>query len=196
MGGESRGSIAFFATYRPPVPLDIFSCPVPPSSTRDELHLTDGVSYNYNCRPIPPAALKALLKRPKLAAEGGATDADVDACSVSGFVFVSERDDSLETLRIALRFNADNKVKVFSLADIYGATEFGGTRLEDSGCIGGGYKVGSRTVDHSLVYVSTKEPVQERRSPWTVVYKTNIRTGKTDRLTPKGNFFLRSLVVN
>jgi hypothetical protein len=196
MGGESRGSIAFFANYRPPVPLDIFSCPVPPSSTRDELHLTDGVSYNYNCRPIPPAALKALLRRPKLAAEGGATDADVDAGRVSGFVFVSERDDSLETLRIALRFNADNKVKVFSLADIYGATEFGGTRLEDSGCIGGGYKVGSRTVDHSLVYVSTKEPVQERRSPWTVVYKTNLRTGKTDRLTPQGNFFLRSLVVN
>jgi hypothetical protein len=192
MGGESRGSIAFFANYRPPVPLDIFSCPVPPSSTRDELHLTDGVSYNYNCRPIPPAALKALLRRPKLAAEGGATDADVDAGRVSGFVFVSERDDSLETLRIALRFNADNKVKVFSLADIYGATEFGGTRLEDSGCIGGGYKVGSRTVDHSLVYVSTKEPVQERRSPWTVVYKTNLRTGKTDRLTPQGNFFLRS----
>lgn len=196
MGGESRGSIAFFATYRPPVPLDIFSCPVPPSSSRDEFHLTDGISYNYNCRPIPPAALKTLLKRPKLAAEGGATDADVDAGCVSGLVFVSERDDSLETLRIALRFNANNKVKVFSLADIYGVTEFGGTRLEDSGCIGGGYKEGSRTIDHSLIYVSTKEPVEERRSPWTVVYKTNLRTGKTDRLTPKGNFFIRSLIVN
>ena len=194
--GESRGSIAFFASYRPPVPLDIFSCPVPPSSNRDELHLTDGVSYNYNCRPIPPAALKVLLKRPKLAADGGATDADVDAGRVSGFVFVSERDDSLETLRIALRSNADNKAKVFSLADIFGATEFSGARLEDSGCIGGGYKVGSRTVDYSLVYVSTKEPVQERRSPWTVVYTTNLRTGKTDRLTPKGNFILRPLVVN
>lgn len=196
MGGESRGSIAFFATYRPPVPLDIFSCPIPPSSTCDELHLTDGVSYNYNCRPIPPAALKTLLKRPKLAAEGGATDADVDAGRVSGLVFVSERDDSLETLCIALRFNGDNKVKVFSLTDIYGVTEFGGTRLEDSGCIGGGYKVNSRTIDYSLIYISTKEPVEDRRSPWTVVYKTNLRTGKTDRLTPKGNFFLRSLIGN
>ena len=196
MGGESRGSIACFATYRPPVELDIFSCPVPPSSTRDELLLTDGKGYNHNCRPIPPAALKALLKRPKLAAEGGATDADVDAGRVSGFVFVSERDDNLETLRIALRFNADKRVKVFSLADIFGATEFSGTRLEDSGCFGGGYKEGSRTVDHSLVYVSTKEKVQERRTPWTVVYKTNLRTGETVRLTPECNFFLRSLVVN
>jgi len=105
-------------------------------------------------------------------------------------VFVSERDNGLETLRIALRFNADNKVKVFSLADIYGVSEFGGTRLEDSGGIGGGYKVNSRTIDHSLVYVSTKEPVEDRRSPWTVVYKTNLRTGKTDCLTPKGNFLI------
>lgn len=184
--GESRGSIAFFATYRPPVPLDIFSCPVPPSSRHDELHLTDGVSYNYNCRPIPPAALKTLVKRPKLASEGGATEADVDAGRVSGLVFVSERDDSLETLYVALRFNTDNKVKVLGLADIFGAADFSDTRMEDSGCIGGGYKVGSRTVDHSLIYVSTKEPVQERRSPWTVVYKTNLRTGKTERLTPKG----------
>jgi hypothetical protein len=69
---------------------------------------------------------------------------------------------------------------VFSLADIYGATEFGGARLEDSSCIDGGYKVGSRTVDHSLVYVSTKEPVQERRNPWTVVYKTNLRIASNE----------------
>jgi hypothetical protein len=115
---------------------------------------------------------------------------DVDAGRVSGLVFVSERDGSLETLHVALRLNASNPkvgVKVFSLADVFGAADFSGTRLEDSGCIGGGYKVGSRTIDHSLIYVSTKEPVQERRSPWTVVYKTNLRTAKTERLTPKGN---------
>jgi hypothetical protein len=120
----------------------------------------------------------ASLRAPT--ATGGATDVDVDAGHVSGFVFVSERDDSLETLRIALRFNANNKVKVFSLADIYGATEFGGTCLEDSGCIDSDYKVGSRTIDHSLVYVSTKEPVQERCNPWTVVYKTNLRTASNE----------------
>ncbi|XP_003574472.1 uncharacterized protein LOC100838501 [Brachypodium distachyon] len=194
MAGESRGNIAFFATYRPPVPLDIFSSPVPPSSSRDEVHLTDGVSYNYDCRPIPASALKALLRRPKLAADGGATEADVDAGRVSGLVFVSERDGGLETLRIALRFDKDNKTKVFSLADVFGSGDFSGTRLEDSGCFGGGYKVGSRTVDHSLIYVSTKEPVKDRRSPWTVVYKTNLRTGKTERLTPKGAYDLSPAV--
>jgi len=194
--GESRGSIAFFATYRPPVPLDIFSVPISPSSIRDEVHLTDGVSYNYNCRPIPKDALKSLLKRPKLAADGGATDADVDSGRVSGLLFVSERDDGLETLRVALHFkdSGEQACKVFSLADVFGAADFSGVRLEDSGCVGGGYKVGSRTVDHSLIYVSTKEPVQERRSPWTVVYKTNLRTGKTERLTPKGQFDLSPAV--
>lgn len=91
-------------------------------------------------------------------------------------------------------FSADGKVKVFTLADIFGSADFSGMRLEDSGCIGGGYNVGSCTVDHCLVYVSTKEPVQDRRSPWTVVYKTNLATGKTERLTPKGVFDLSPAV--
>ncbi|KAF0921369.1 hypothetical protein E2562_006941 [Oryza meyeriana var. granulata] len=194
MAGESRGSIAFFATYRPPVPLDIFSCPVAPSSQRDELHLTDGVSYNHNCRPIPPAALKALLKRPKLSSEAaGATAADVDAGRVTGLVFVSERDSSLETLHVALRFDS-KQVKVFSLADVFGVRDFSGVRMEDSCCFGGGYKERGRTVDHTLVYVSTKEPVTARRSPWTVVYGTNLRTGETSRLTPRGSFDLSPAV--
>lgn len=139
------------------------------------------MSYNYNGRPIPPIVLKTLLKAPKVADEGGITDVDVDAKHVSGLIFVSERDDGLETLYVALRFNTESKVKVFALADIFGAADF-------SGCIGGGYNVGSCTVDHCLIYVSTKEPVQDRRSPWTVVYKTNLTTGKTERLTPKGMY--------
>ncbi|XP_057990296.1 putative proline-rich receptor-like protein kinase PERK6 [Hevea brasiliensis] len=48
MAGQKKGSIAFFATYKPPVPLDIFSCPVLQTSRHDELHMTDGLSYNYN----------------------------------------------------------------------------------------------------------------------------------------------------
>ncbi|EEF38217.1 uncharacterized protein LOC8274801 [Ricinus communis] len=180
---EKRGSIAFFATYRPPVPLDIFSCSVPPTSRQDELHMTDGLSYNYNCQLIPPEALKTIIKRPKLASE--AKGSDVDSGRLSGLIFVSERDNNLETLHIALRFN-DNppSVKVFSFADVYGT--FDGVRMEDSGCIAGGYKVGSRTADCSLIYVTTKDPSKDRRQPWTVVYKTNLKTGKTDRLTPSG----------
>ncbi|KAG0603104.1 hypothetical protein M758_10G067000 [Ceratodon purpureus] len=193
MGGESRGSIACFATYRPPVPLDIFSCPNPPSSKRDELLLSDGVSYNYNCRTIPPAALKVLLRRPKLAAEK-VTDADVDAGRVTGIIFVSERADSLETLRIGLRTTADNKVKVFSLADIFGEADFKGVRLEDSGCFGGDFTVGGATKRFSLIYVSTKDPVAARRSPWTVVYKTNLVTGITERLTLPNVFDLSPAV--
>jgi hypothetical protein len=77
---ESRGSIGFFTTYRPSIPLDIFSCPVPPlplTANSEEL-LTDGVSYNQNCRPVPPAALKELLvflgkNNPELAARCGAS---------------------------------------------------------------------------------------------------------------------------
>ena len=60
-------------------------------------------------------------------------------------------------------------------------------RMEDSGCIAGGFQAGGRVVGHSLVYVSTKEPAKVRRAPWTVVYKTSLADGKTERLTPPGN---------
>jgi Tol biopolymer transport system component len=200
--GDSRGSIAFFGTYRPPVPLDIYSCPTdpPPSSREDELHLTDGVSYNQNGRAIPAAALKELLtflgkKNPKLAAECGATPDDADKGRVAGLVFVSERDSGLETLHVALvRSDGKTVAKVLRLADFYGADIFGGARLEDSGCIAGGFKAGVRAVGHSLVYVSTKEPVTKRRTPWTVVYKTNLADGKTERLTPPGQYDLSPAV--
>ncbi|XP_052149423.1 uncharacterized protein LOC127767970 [Oryza glaberrima] len=186
--GESRGSIAFFASYRPPVALDIFCCPAPPSSPKDELHLTDGDSYNYNCQPIPPAALKTVVERLGVS-RGDAVEGDIDSGRITGLVFVSEREHNLETLHIALRFNDDGEVQVFSLADAYGGDGlFSGARMEDSGCIAGGYEVDGRTVDHYLVYVSTKEPVRERRSPWNVAYKTNLRTGETERLTPPGTF--------
>ncbi|VAH99982.1 unnamed protein product [Triticum turgidum subsp. durum] len=199
MGSDDsgRGSIAFFGTYRPPVPLDIYSCPAdpPPSSREDEHHLTDGVSYNQNGRAIPAAALKELLtflgkKNPALAAECGATPDDAEQGRVAGLVFVSERDKGLETLHVALvrPKGEGGAVKVLSLGDVYGAGTFGGSRMEDSGCVAGGFKVGARAVGHSLVYVSTKEPVTRRRTPWTVVYRTNLADGKTERLTPPGQY--------
>jgi hypothetical protein len=183
--GESRGSIAFFTSYRPPVPLDIFRCPVPASSKQDELHLTDGLSYNYNGQTVPPEALKTIVKRLELAPQA-VIEADNDSGRLTGLIFVSERQHNLETLQIALRSDDDGEVKVFTLADIYGAELFGGARMEDSGCIAGGYELDGQTSDHYLVYVSTKEPVQERRSPWNIVYKTNLGTGETERLTPPG----------
>lgn len=186
----SRGSIASFATYRPPLPVDIFSCPVSPSSGKDELHLTDGVSYNYNGRPIPAQALKALVaKKPELASECGATAEDVEKGHATGLVFVSERENGLETLQVALRF--DGKVKVLSLADIYGPDTFGGVRMEDSGCIGGGF---APNADLSIIYVSTKKAAEKRRTPWTVVYRTSLRTGETEQLTPEGQYDLSPAV--
>uniref|UniRef100_A0ACD5XXL8 Uncharacterized protein n=2 Tax=Avena sativa TaxID=4498 RepID=A0ACD5XXL8_AVESA len=198
---ESRGSIAFFTTYRPTVPLDIFSCPSipssPPRQDDDDLLLTDGVSYNQNGRPIPAAALAELLaflgkNNPKLAAECRATPDDAVSGRVTGLVFVSERDNGLETLHVALRFPACAKpgVRVLSLADVYGPDTFGGVRMEDSGCVAGGFD----DVGHSLVYVSTKEPAKRRRTPWTVVYRTNLADGKTERLTPPDQYDLSPTV--
>jgi hypothetical protein len=178
---ESRGCIASFATYRPPLPVDLFSCPVRPSSPNGEQNLTDGVSYDCNGRPIPAAALVA--KKPELASECDARAEDVEKGHATGITFVSEREDGLETLHVALRFNG--VVKVLSLADIYGADTFGGMRMEDSGCFGGGFA--PPTADLSIVYVSTKEVVEKQRAPWTVVYRTSLRTGDTERLTPQGN---------
>ncbi|KAL5578713.1 hypothetical protein UlMin_011155 [Ulmus minor] len=164
---RGRGSIGFSSIYRPAVPLDIFSCPRESPSEKDEVHMTDGDSYNYNGQVIPAEALKRILKRPKLASK--VKEKDID----SGVVFVSERSD-LETLHIALRFKKSSKVKVFSFDEVFDT--FKGVRMEDSGCVAGDY----------LIYVSTKEPAKKRRQPWTAVYKTNLETGKTDRLTPTG----------
>uniref|UniRef100_A0A453GT87 Uncharacterized protein n=1 Tax=Aegilops tauschii subsp. strangulata TaxID=200361 RepID=A0A453GT87_AEGTS len=199
---ESRSTIAFFGTSRPPVALDLFSCPVnpPPSSARDEQRLTDGVSYNHNGRAIPAPALKELLsflakKDTALALAGGTTPEDVDKGGVTALVFISGRDNGLETLHVALRA-ADNKNTVLSLADVYGAGTFGGVRMEDSGCLAGGFEAGGLTVGHSLVYVSTKGPAAARRTPcpWTVVYKTNLADGRTERLTPPDQYDLNPAV--
>lgn len=178
---DHRGSIVATATYRPPLAWDIFSVPVVPEkgTTDDEELLTDGVSYNHNCRPIPAPALKALVARkPDLA--GDVTADDIEQGRATGLVFVSERERGLETLHVALRCNG--KVKVVSLADIYGAEAFGGVRMEDTG----GFCCGAD--GPSIVYVSTKAVVEKRRVPWTVVYRTNLRTGETERLTPQGTY--------
>ncbi|XP_074318200.1 uncharacterized protein LOC141654994 [Silene latifolia] len=176
--GESRGCISFFATYRPPIALDIYSTPYPfASNPTDELQMCDQTrDYNYNGHHIPPAALKAMLKRPKLAVHG--TAGDVDSGSLSGLLFVSERTDSLETLHIALRFSnkvAPENVVVLNFAEVYDT--FDGVRLEDSGCFAG---------DEYLVYVSTMDDPQAPHQPWTAVYKTHLVTGETTRLTPRG----------
>jgi hypothetical protein len=188
----TKSSLACFATYRPQVPLDIFSCPAEADS-KGELLLSDGECYNQNCRAIPAPALQEILRflrrtNPALADKCGASTEDVEKGLVTGVVFVSEREDGLEALHVALRFgdDADSKVKVLRLADIYGAETFSGARMEDSPCVAVGFTEGGRTVGHSLVYVSTKEPVMARRTPWTVVYRTRLADGRTERLTPPG----------
>lgn len=177
---EGRGSIAFFTTYRPPVALDIFSTSFP--RFEDELPMTDGVSYNYNGHFIPPKALKTILKRP-IFYHQGIKEADVDSGRVSATIFVSERE-SLETFHLALDFKDGTKPTVFSLAEIYGKSD--GVRMEDSACIAG-------EDGEYLVFVSTKDPAKRRRQPWTVVYRTNLFTGKTDRLTPSRKYNYMSL---
>ncbi|KAJ6848492.1 uncharacterized protein M6B38_274745 [Iris pallida] len=173
MDSEKRGSISFFSTYRPPVALDIFSCVASQTPKGDQVLLTDGRSYNYNGRVIPPAA----LKHPKLMANCEGEEAGVKSGPQSGMVFVSERT-GLETLHIALysEENLSGKVRVIGLQHLFPDT-FSGVRMEDSGCFVAG---------DSLVYVSTKEPAAERRQPWTAVYSTHLGTGETKRLTPPG----------
>ncbi|KAI3924600.1 hypothetical protein MKW92_047269 [Papaver armeniacum] len=160
MAAHKKSSIDFFATYRTPVPLDIYSCPrsLPEMSENDELLMIDDNKgeYNYNGREIPKDALKKLLKHTELKFKSEGKEDDVDKGRLSGIVFVSERK-GLELLHVALRFESPSKVEVFCLADIFGATDdFNEVCLEDSG----------------------------RRQPWTAVYQTDLKTGETKRLTP------------
>ncbi|XP_010676032.2 uncharacterized protein LOC104891942 [Beta vulgaris subsp. vulgaris] len=173
---EDRGSISFFATYRPPVALEIYSTPyrVGSSSGQNERCITDGEFYNYNGKAIRKADLKKMLEHPKMATESGAKPDDVDSGRVTGgLVFVSERTDGLETLHIAVRFN-DNTVKVVNFAEVYGTCKE--ARLEDCGCISGDY----------IYYVSTKYDPGQPHQPWNSVFQTQLSTGKTQRLTPPG----------
>ncbi|KAL9233678.1 hypothetical protein vseg_008642 [Gypsophila vaccaria] len=171
---EERGTIAFFATYRPPVPLDIYSSPYKPTKPSDETLMTDGQNYNYNAQVIPPAALKTILRSKKLAT--AATESDIEAGRVTGLLFVSERTNNLETLHIGIQFHdgQNSKFEAFNFAEAYGS--FKGTRMEDSGCIAGDY----------LVYVSSKDRPATPHQPWTAIFKTHLLTGTTQRLTPTG----------
>ncbi|XP_026429764.1 uncharacterized protein LOC113326210 [Papaver somniferum] len=141
--------------------------------------MTDGKSYNYNGTEIPPEALMKIFTYTSLTGYGNQDD--IDSGHITGMVFVSERE-NLELLHIALRHNDVNPPRaiVHSLGDVLNRFHAehpfeDGVRLEDSGCFAGDY----------LIYVSTKEQAIERRHPWTAVYRTNIMTGKTDRLTPR-----------
>lgn len=172
---EKRGSIGFFSNHRPPVPLDIYSVPIEPRPDQeDEVCLTDGKSYNFNGQAIKPNSLISILNRLELATFE-ATDDDVKSGRVSGMLFVSERKDNLETLHIAIRTSNDDHVKVFNLSDHFYGEVKPGARMEDSGCVAGDY----------FIYVSTKDHASRPRQPWTAVFKTNIKTGDTQRLTPQ-----------
>ncbi|KAL5706269.1 hypothetical protein ACHQM5_024464 [Ranunculus cassubicifolius] len=167
MDAEKRGSIAFFSTYRPPVPLDIFSSPVPPVSVTHERQMTDQVSYNYNGQSIPMESLKKIFDHRKLASPDTA----------DAMAFVSERE-TLETLHLAVYPN-NGKPNVFSFSYFYDKI-FSGIRMEDSARFAGDY----------LIYISTTDPfgnkIQFHRQPWTAVYKLNLSTGKNELLTPPG----------
>ncbi|MCL7025753.1 hypothetical protein MKW94_025068 [Papaver nudicaule] len=136
--------------------------------------MTDGKSYNYSGTEIPPEALMKIFTHTSLAGYGN--QADIDSGRLTGTIFVSERD-NLELLHIAIRRNdvSPPKLLIHRLADIFRKSPFDGVRMEDSGCF----------ADNHLIYISTKEEATERRQPWTAVYKTNLMTGETDRLTPR-----------
>ncbi|KAL2944840.1 Tol-Pal system protein TolB [Bienertia sinuspersici] len=165
-GEQTRGSLAFFATYRPPVPFDIYASKSAPTSVKDEIRLSDAYSYNYNGQVIPSSALKTILNHLRSSNKTHqGSEADVDAGRLTGLIFVSERTNNLETLHIALLLQEENeeekmKVEVFNFADVYNT--FKGVRMEDSGCIAGDY----------LIYVSTKEAAPKPHQPWTAVYRT------------------------
>jgi hypothetical protein len=126
--------------------------------------LTDGLSYNYNGQTVPPEALKAIVKRLELAPQA-AIEADIDLGCLTGLIFVSERQHNLETLQIALRSNDDGEVKVFTLADIYGTELFGGARLEDSGCIAGGYELDVKRLTITLSMCPPRSPCKNAVAP-------------------------------
>lgn len=150
--------------------MDIFCCPVPPS--RQELHLTDGVPYNYNCQSLLPAALKTIIKRLGLSSEAvieAAKPASIQAVLLAWYFLWKRAQPWKASCSPVLQFWWGSQGLQLG-RDLwcqfvqwrpYGRQWWNSLRVQ-----GGG----GRTIDRYLIYVSTKEPMQECRSPWTAPF--------------------------
>lgn len=167
-------TISFTTLGRSSYAFDIYALPA--NGPSKEIRLTDGHSVNFNGH-FPPSS--SLSKLPFLS-----NRPDPNA----HIVYVTERNGSSKIYLDAL--DETPSLGTESRSILEGQAE--STRLQvllvgDEGTEGRvSMKDKPSLVGESLIYVSTHEDPGKPRASWAAVYSTQLTTGSTRRLTPKG----------
>ncbi|KAL0438126.1 UNVERIFIED_CONTAM: hypothetical protein Slati_2295600 [Sesamum latifolium] len=173
-GGGGGTSIAFATLGRSSYAFDIFALPT--AGPSKEIRLTDGNSVNFNGYFPSSSALSML---PHLS-----NNSD----PATHLVYITERNGSSKIYLDAL-YDAP-PIRSGSRSLVEGSAE--STRLQV--LLVGDDQTGGRVsmkdkpslVGQSLIYVSTHENPGVPRASWAAVFSTQLTTGVTRRLTPKG----------
>ncbi|XP_010521281.1 PREDICTED: uncharacterized protein LOC104800217 isoform X2 [Tarenaya hassleriana] len=183
--GASSGASLIFATLdRSHYEFDIFTLPTrrrPPSASM-EIRITDGESVNFNGYfPSPSPALLSLLPDETLIQQETVTPplhliyiTERNGTSSIYYDVVYGQDSGSMTKRSLLESSARVQVPLLSGAD--GRSGMTVNSMRDKPSLIGDY----------LVYVSTHEDPGVPRASWAAVYSTQVQTGLTRRLTPRG----------
>ncbi|XP_075509415.1 uncharacterized protein LOC142545881 [Primulina tabacum] len=169
---DGASSITFATVGRPRYAFDIYSLRI--SDPSKELRLTDGNSINFNGYFASVSAALPFLKNYSLP-------------SVN-LVYVTERNGSTSLYLDAVHFSPSLRVQPRSLLGV--STQFNRVQIplvgddKFNGLVS--MKDRPSLVGQSLVYVSTHDNPGKPRASWAAVYSTQLTTGSTLRLTPKG----------
>ncbi|KAL8231027.1 hypothetical protein R6Q57_000805 [Mikania cordata] len=165
---DTGTTIIFTTLGRSRYAFDIFSLPI--DAAGEELQLTDGNSVNFNGHFIN----QTLITNPIVA----------DPLPVH-LLYVTERNGSSSIYIDSVSYPGRNPVRKRSVLE----TESTRTQHRLVGGSDGRISMKDRPSlvgDDLLIYVSTKEETGVGRTSWAAVYSTQLSTGLTRRLTPKG----------
>ncbi|XP_059072560.1 uncharacterized protein LOC131056053 [Cryptomeria japonica] len=191
---DLSGTVAFASVGRAHYAFDIYSLPIKYKSPNtfefsglEEVRSTDGVSVNFNGQFLDVPAIDALAAKLNI----NTTTQPV----LNALAYVSERD-GLADIYLDIYFSAAPILSQKISGDGNGRREILESH-KDYLTVKFGDLVGSKEEVLSMkdrpsmkgdrmVFVSTAIPAQKSRNSWAAVYCTNLRTGRTKRLTPRG----------
>lgn len=164
-------TIAFTTLGRASYAFDIFALPT--TGPPEEIRLTDGRSVNYNGHFPPSESLSILPGQP-----GPKTH----------LIYVSERNGSSRIYLDVLHHTTPSIRSRSILEEARTESTRSQVVLVGEAQTNGEVSMKDRPslVGQSLIYVSTHEDPGRPRTSWTAVYSTELTTGSTRRLTPKG----------
>ncbi|XP_078433955.1 uncharacterized protein LOC144705244 [Wolffia australiana] len=181
-GEGEKTSILFSSVGRSRYEFDIFTVPVPSSSSiedghRAEITITDGRSVNYDgFFPSDPSSLLPLLPLSEHEASPFSDDYPLEA-----LVYVSERNGSSNIYLSVYRPHSGG-INLKSTPDYPSTLNL--PLLQPKGEAILAYKDRPCISGEHLIYVSTHEESAVSRKSWAAVYSTHISSGETKRLTP------------